>query len=47
MKFDVIVRRCDLLLLRWRLQNGRVQCHPEVLPAALDWIESELALMPS
>lgn len=42
MKFNVIARRIDLLLLRWKLQNGRVQCHHEVLPAALDWIETEL-----
>lgn len=38
-------RRCDLLLYRWRLLNGRVDYDPEVIPAALDWIDSELALM--
>lgn len=40
-------RRYDLMLYRWRLLNGRVDCDPEIYPAALDWIESELALMPS
>lgn len=39
-------RRLELFRLRWRLLNGRVSCDPELLPAAIDWIDSELAGMP-
>lgn len=40
---DVIWRRFELLRIRWNLTNGRIYCDPEVLPAALDWIDGELA----
>lgn len=34
--------RYDLLRMRWRLIN-RAMVDPQVLPAALDWIDSEVA----
>lgn len=42
---EVIWRRFELLRFRWSLTNGRVKCDPETLPAALDWIDSELAVL--
>lgn len=47
MDLNLVWRRLELLRLRWRLVNGRVYCDPEILPAALDWIDSELVGLPS
>lgn len=38
-------RRLELLRFRWQLLHGRVSCDPETLPAAIDWIDSQLAGM--
>lgn len=43
MNLDLVWRRYELLRFRWQLTNGRTSCDPDTLPAALDWIESELA----
>lgn len=40
-KTDLLIEKLDLLRMRWRLLN-RVTVEPHVLPAALDWINSEL-----
>lgn len=38
-------RRLELLRIRWKLINGLAPCDPETLPAAVDWIDSQLAEM--
>lgn len=40
---DLIWRKYELLRIRWRLITGRTYSDPEVLPAALDWIDGEIA----
>ncbi|WP_172963973.1 hypothetical protein [Paenibacillus sp. Cedars] len=37
------LRRLELKLLRWKLVYGRIEVDPEVLPAALDWLDGEIA----
>ncbi|MCI1777154.1 MAG: hypothetical protein LKI04_24395 [Paenibacillus lautus] len=39
------LRRLELKLIRWRLEVGRIEIDPEVLPAALDWIDGEIAAL--
>lgn len=39
---DLQWRKLELKRLRWRLLNGRCQCDPDVLPAALDWLNGEI-----
>lgn len=43
MPAKVTERRLELRRLRWRLTNGRAACNPDVLPAALDWLDGEIA----
>ena len=38
-------RRLNLKLYRWRLLNGRIACDPNVLSAALDWLDGEIAAL--
>lgn len=40
---EILKRRLELRLLRWKLSNGRIACDPDILPADLNWIEMELA----
>lgn len=40
-----ILRRLELKHLRWRLEVGRIEVDPEVLPAALCWINGEIAAL--
>ncbi|WP_158081710.1 hypothetical protein [Paenibacillus selenitireducens] len=36
-------RKLELKRLRWKLQSGLYQCDPEVLPAAVDWLNGEIS----
>ncbi|SFE10918.1 hypothetical protein SAMN04487969_10198 [Paenibacillus algorifonticola] len=38
-------RRYDLQRMRWRLINYPHLAEPDVLPAALDWLDGEIAAM--
>ncbi|MCM3041686.1 hypothetical protein M3201_18490 [Paenibacillus motobuensis] len=40
---ELIWRKFELMRLRWRLLNGRAQCDSEILPAALDWLNGQIA----
>lgn len=40
-----MLRRLELKLLRWKLVYGRIEVNPEVLPAALDWLDGEIAAL--
>ncbi|BCG57457.1 hypothetical protein [Paenibacillus sp. URB8-2] len=40
---DTTWRRLELKRLKWQINNGRAKCNPEVTPAALDWLDGEIA----
>lgn len=42
---DLLIRKFDLMRMRWQLLNGRAECDPETLPAALDWLNGEIAAL--
>lgn len=42
---DLLWRKFELLRMRWRLTTGRVYSDPNVLPAALDWLDGQIAEM--
>ncbi|SEU32559.1 hypothetical protein [Paenibacillus sp. NFR01] len=44
---DLLWYRLQLRRRRWQLQSGRVESHPEVLPAALDWLAGEIEQLKS
>ncbi|WP_157686451.1 hypothetical protein [Paenibacillus senegalimassiliensis] len=39
------LRKFDLMRRRWQLLNGRATCDPELLPAALSWLDGEIAAL--
>lgn len=43
MDLDLLIRKFELMRMRWGIANGRVKCHPDVKPAALDWLDGEIA----
>lgn len=43
MREALLNRKFDLLLFRWRLVNFRTSADPDVLPAAVWWIDCEVA----
>lgn len=45
MELELLWRKFELLRMRWRLTNGIVYSDPKVLPAALDWIDGQIAEM--
>ncbi|MGG1879097.1 hypothetical protein ABDI30_16210 [Paenibacillus cisolokensis] len=40
-----MLRRLELKLIRWRLEVGRIKVDPEVRPAALSWLDGEIAAL--
>ncbi|MGG1878242.1 hypothetical protein ABDI30_11830 [Paenibacillus cisolokensis] len=44
-KVNEMLRRLELKLIRWRIEVGRIKVDPEVLPAALDWVNGEIAAL--
>jgi len=43
MRAALLNRKFELLLFRWRLINYRSSADPEVIPAAVWWIDGEVA----
>jgi len=43
MRVALLNRKFELLLFRWRLINYRSSADPEVIPAAVWWIDGEVA----
>ncbi|MNJ62655.1 hypothetical protein D3C77_585040 [compost metagenome] len=42
---DLLIRKFELMRMRWGIENGRIQCEPGVKPAALDWLNGEIAAL--
>lgn len=42
-RLQLLNHRTDLLVMKLRLSNGTVQADPQVVPAAIWWLEQEVA----
>jgi len=40
---SLLDRKSELLVMRWQLINRRTNADPEVIPAAVWWIDQEVA----
>ncbi|MEK4854825.1 hypothetical protein NST04_33655 [Paenibacillus sp. FSL H7-0756] len=40
---DAIWRKFELMRMRWRITSGITQGEPEVLDAAVSWLDSKIA----